>query len=90
MAPWRDALVLEAFKQAEEGQAWSAVRTADGKYVRHPNGEEELYDLEADPYELENLSANPAWAAEKMRLAARLDELLAEPIGGRPNAATQR
>ena len=29
-------------------------------FVRYATGEEELYDLSADPYELENLAAVPA------------------------------
>jgi N-acetylglucosamine-6-sulfatase len=35
--------------------AFRAVRTESHKYVEHENGEKELYDLEADPYELENV-----------------------------------
>ena len=32
-----------------------SVRTAAHKYVEHGNGERELYDLQNDPYELENV-----------------------------------
>jgi N-acetylglucosamine-6-sulfatase len=34
---------------------FQAVRTETHKYVEYENGERELYDLEADPYELENI-----------------------------------
>jgi N-acetylglucosamine-6-sulfatase len=76
--PWRDALTLEMLKDedVESGTRYTAVRTADRKYVRYPDGEEELYDEAADPYELQNQANNPTWADEKQRLAARLDALL--------------
>jgi N-acetylglucosamine-6-sulfatase len=50
------------------------VRTETHKYVEHENGEKELYDLEADPYELENVyeTADPS-LIEDMR--ARLEAL---------------
>ena len=32
-----------------------AARTETHKYVEHENGEKELYDLEADPYEMESI-----------------------------------
>jgi N-acetylglucosamine-6-sulfatase len=35
--------------------AFAAVRTKTYKYVEHEDGERELYDLQADPYELENV-----------------------------------
>jgi len=53
---------------------FQAVRTATHKYVEYNNGEEELYDLEADPYELENIyeNADPSLIED---LEARLDAL---------------
>src|SRR5918997_3196673 len=54
--------------------AFQAVRTKTHKYVEHENGERELYDLRADPYELDNLyeGADPAVLED---LKARLDAL---------------
>jgi N-acetylglucosamine-6-sulfatase len=66
-------------KNGDEGSrmdqtAFEAVRTQTHKYVEHENGEKELYDLEADPYELENVyeTADPALVED---LQARLEAL---------------
>jgi len=76
---WRDGLILEHPLKNEEDMRFFAVVTADRKYVRYLNEEdEELYDLLADPYELSNLAADPGWSAEKARLSARLDALLGD------------
>ena len=42
--------------------AYGAIRTESHKYVEYDNGEKELYDLQADPYELDNVyeSADPS------------------------------
>lgn len=40
-------------------------------------GEEQLYDLQNDPFELHNLAGNPQYQAERERLRAALDEWLA-------------
>jgi len=50
-------------------------------YVEHETGEVELYDLTADPAELQNVAGAPAYAAEQARLAQRLQGLLAENGG---------
>lgn len=54
------------------------VTDADGGIV------EELYDLKADPFELENLAGKPEQATTKKKLAARLNALRAE-LGSEPN-----
>ena len=53
---------------------FQAVRTGTHKYVEYDNGDMELYDLEADPYELESLheSADPSLLED---LKAKLDAL---------------
>jgi arylsulfatase A-like enzyme len=51
---WRSAVLLEGFSGGNP-PSYEAVRTETHKYVEYDNGETELYDLEADPYELENL-----------------------------------
>jgi N-acetylglucosamine-6-sulfatase len=51
------------------------VRTERFKYVRWSYGDEELYDLRADPYELRNLAADRSHAELKAELAARARRL---------------
>jgi N-acetylglucosamine-6-sulfatase len=50
-APWRSVVLLEKLGKG----AYEVVRTETHKYVEYDNGKKELYDLEADPYELESL-----------------------------------
>ena len=49
------------------------VRTAGWKYVHDPMGDhDELYALQRDPWELTNLAADPAYAAEAEAMRRRL------------------
>ena len=48
--------------------AWSGIRTSDAVYIRSADGTRELYDLAADPKELRNLVADPAYRAVVRRL----------------------
>jgi N-acetylglucosamine-6-sulfatase len=82
-APWRDALVLEAWSDSD-GKQFVALRTADRKYVHYGDGDEELYDEAGDPYELQDLAGESTRRAEKARLAAHLSALLAVPVGTDP------
>jgi N-acetylglucosamine-6-sulfatase len=62
-----------------EGGGYEGVRTARYIYIEYAagknNGFKELYDLQADPYELQNAASNPAYAAIRVALAARLANL---------------
>lgn len=79
----RDAL-LERGRAASGTIPWTAVRTTASHpaglwhYVEYSTGERELYDLEADPWELENLAYDPATKALRATLASRLAELRRE------------
>lgn len=49
-----------------------AVRTANWRYIRYENGDEELYDVIKDPNEYTNLAAKPEFASRKTELAKYL------------------
>jgi arylsulfatase A-like enzyme len=51
------------------------VRTPDWVFVRYETGEEELYDLRADPYQLEDLAGLPSTAAQRAELDAEVRRL---------------
>ena len=50
---------------------YCALRTVDRLFVHYDTGEEELYDLRRDPYQLRNLATDPARRAELDELRAR-------------------
>lgn len=77
---WRQVTLLE--RQESPGTPGPedsyAVRTADYKYIRYPDDpgpQEQLYDLDSDPYELESLHADSGQATRKAALEDALDEL---------------
>jgi len=59
------------------GVFYSALRNSNYTYVSNASGETELYDLDADPFQLDNEVANPAYDAAEAALAARLARLRA-------------
>jgi arylsulfatase A-like enzyme len=79
---WRTDFLLENWQNpgSESGLSaiipdYKGVRNAAWKYVEYVTGEMELYDLVNDPYELQNVVADPANAAIVAQMQVRLDEL---------------
>ena len=61
-------LLFENFFPASTG-----MRRGQWIYLEHPSGEQELYDLAKDPYQLNSLHASPSHAGLLGQLDARLD-----------------
>jgi len=68
--PDRDVL-LESYAERRWDVPYHGVRTPHYVYVEYDNGERELYDLAADPYELENRAGDPRYVATEAWLADR-------------------
>ena len=52
---WRNSLLIEGSKSGSPKRpAYSGVRSPDEVYVKYASGEEEYYDLQEDPYQMEN------------------------------------
>jgi len=61
-----------------EGQEWRAVRTKQHVYIQWLDGEVELFDVQRDPLQLDNLAALPEMEEVRSRMAATLTQLMAE------------
>lgn len=73
---WDEAALLEKHPDARGDFSFFGVRVAGWTYVEYSNGEKELYDLTADPYQLSNRANQPAYQAKQAQLKARLEALL--------------
>ncbi len=86
---WRRDFLVEHLEGRNPVPTYCAVRGERFKYVRYATGEEELYDLAADPHELENRAADPRLARVRAAMDRRLGQLCQPPppgFGG-PDAA---
>ncbi len=74
---WRHDFLVEHLvgQPQRDVPTYCAVRGERYKYVLYQTGEEELYDLQLDPGELENQASNPLLAPLKARLRSRLEQL---------------
>lgn len=87
---WRSSFMVEYFSDNAMpwlvGMSYKAIRTDCHKYIRWINrgldGElDELYDLENDPYELVNVVRHESYRHVRVRLHAKLRELVADAMG---------
>jgi N-acetylglucosamine-6-sulfatase len=83
-AQWRRSFLFEHYGGPGDGvPSYCGFRSTRWKYVQYWTGEEELYDLERDPYELSNLRER--WALpRRMSYRARLLSSPCRPPGFRP------
>ena len=73
----RDEFFMESNENFAAGNAvWASLRGERWKYVKYWTGEEELYDLYSDPYELKSRHKDATLATLKASLSARTDGLL--------------
>jgi arylsulfatase A-like enzyme len=76
VSKWRKDLLIE-FRAGDgkEAPPFFALRTPEWSYAEYPEGERELYDMRADPYQLENRAGTASEVVKK--LSARVQTLKA-------------
>jgi arylsulfatase A-like enzyme len=88
--PWRKSILIEYWAEQAlpwlVGMTYKAVRTDRYKYIHWVNrgrtGElDELYDLDRDPFELDNLNRVRKLAPTRDKLRRELKRLVAEALG---------
>jgi N-acetylglucosamine-6-sulfatase len=75
---WRGSLLLEnegGLGPKDPMPTYCGVRADRYKFVLYGSGEEELYDLVRDPYELNNVAGLPGYERVRSRLLRQLREL---------------
>jgi N-acetylglucosamine-6-sulfatase len=79
---WRNSFLTEYFQEKgyPRTPTWQAVRTDRWKYINYADlkGMEELYDLNADPYEMKNLINDSASQPVLSKMQAGLEKLRKE------------
>ena len=77
---WRHALLIEHLRGTNPVPTYCAIRTSRYLFASYDTDEHELYDLEADPFELTNLA--DTGLVEQPRLEGVLDRLCDPPPPG--------
>ena len=81
---WRNSFLIEYFSDTVfprmHKTGYRAVRDERWKFIHYTDqdGMDELYDLKADPYELQNRIADPSMQSVRAELQRELDRLLRE------------
>lgn len=63
----RECLMSESFGCFAREFEQKMYRWSHYKYIAHESGEEELYDLQEDPFELQNLAQSPKFAQQLLQ-----------------------
>jgi N-acetylglucosamine-6-sulfatase len=79
---WRDDFLVEHMNTNRVVPGFCAVRGETSLYVTYETGEEELYDLTADPYELDNIAYDQNSGSTVAADRTRLEELCDPPPPG--------
>jgi N-acetylglucosamine-6-sulfatase len=77
----RSAFLVEAIEDSVRGRpAYDALRTHTHLYVEYATGERELYDMRADPHQLENVydQVDPALARDLQEQLGALKRCVGE------------
>lgn len=69
-------VLLEGFENPRHAPPYTSIRTQRYRYDLQANGEEGLYDLKLDPWELVSKHNDPRYAAIKAILARKLTQLV--------------
>ncbi len=65
------------------GENYFSARDERYRYIRYPDGSEELYDHQTDPHEFANLANQAEMKAAKAKLAKWMPKTWAKSLGGR-------
>jgi arylsulfatase A-like enzyme len=85
--PWRSSFLVEYFSENAFpwliGMTYKAIRTERHKLIHwvQKDGVDELYDLAADPYELNNVFELPEYSSLREELRSELARLVAQAVG---------
>src|SRR5688572_6225763 len=74
---WSDEAFIEAHDRLS--RTFDGIRIPGWTYAEYGNGDKELYDLAADPYQLVNKANHPAYQALQDELAQRMRNLKLPP-----------
>lgn len=69
---WRSDFMTEGYPA---NHTWASIRDNEWKYIEYPDGEKELYNLDTDPFELDNVVNDPSNAGCVAAMAARIREI---------------